>query len=536
MGFYRLFALVAIMGLAGCSGDRGTSEQEARTLHRGNDAEPLTLDPNKISMMREFEINYDLFVGLYTYGRDGEPILGLAEHAEVSDDGLVWTFRLREARWSDGEPITADDAVFGMRRALDPATLNSLSANLYAVENASAANRGEAPVEEIGVRALDDRTIEVRLEHPVPYFPYILASYGEPIPRHAVEAMGDAWARPGSMVTSGPYVLGEWRSNQHVRLDRNPNFYDASNVCFDTVFYYPTVDRQAAERRMRAGELDANVEIAPGGAEFLRQNHPELLRETVGIRTNHLTFNTRRAPFNDTRVRNALGMAIDRRFLADEVTRGVKLAHWRSTAPGAELDETDIAVTYRDLSMEQRRADARALLEAAGYGPDNPLRFELRVHQGFPLGAPVVQEDWNLIAPWVEAELLQNDIQLHYASMRAGDFDVGYGSWTPDYPDPYAWLYRLEPEAGDINYAGWIDETFAALVDGAKRTENPVERARLLNEAEQYMLDQAPSVPLTVDVNFDLVAPDITGWVVNPAGVNSSRWLCREGLEPRGED
>jgi len=524
---------VALLALGACGGG---GADDARVLHRGNDAEPLTLDPNKISMMREFEINYDLFVGLYTYGPDGEPVPGLAESAEVSEDGLTWTFRLREARWSDGEPITAEDAVFGVQRALDPATLNSMAINLYPIENAAAVNRGELAPEEVGVRALDERTVEMRLIHPVPYLPYLLVSYGEPIPKHAVEARGEAWARPGDMVTSGPYVLTEWRSNQHVRLDRNPQFYDAGNVCFDTVFHYPTVDRQAAERRVRAGELDANVEIAPGGAAFLRENHPELLRETVGLRTNFLTFNTRRPPFDDARVRNAFSMAIDRRFLADEVTRGVKLAHWRSTPPGAELDETDITVAYRDETMDARRARARALLEDAGYGPDNPLRFEMRTHQGFPLGAPVVQADWNLIAPWVEAQLLQNDIQLHYASMRSGDFDVGYASWTPDYPDPYAWLYQLEPAAGDINYSGWDDQRFQDLVDEAKRTRDAGARAALLNEAEQYMLDEAPHAPLTVDVNFDLVAPDVTGWAANPFGVNPSRWLCRDGLEPRNAD
>jgi oligopeptide transport system substrate-binding protein len=527
--------LAALVCIAACGADPADGGDDLRTLHRGNDAEPLTLDPHKITMAREFEILSDLFAGLYQIGPDGNPLPGLAERTEISGDGLTWTFTLRGAHWSDGAPITAQDAVFGIQRSLDPATLNSLAIALFMIENAAEANAGEVPLDQIGAVALDDRTVQLTLAYQAPYLPEILAAYGFPAPRHAVDSLGQDWVRPGTMVSSGPYVLSQWRSNNFVRLERNPRFYGAPDVCFDTVIYYPTTDRQAAERRIRAGELDLNVEIGPGSLAFLEENHPDLLRRSPSLRANDLIFNTQRPPFDDIRVRQALSMAIDRRFLANEVTRGVKRPSWRLMSTLVPSADPEIGVAYRDEPMEMRRAQARALLESAGFGPDNPLRFTLRIHPGFPLGGPVLQQDWAEIAPWVSAELLQNDIQLHYESARSGDFDVAYASWTPDFTDPYAVLFRWEASAGDLNYSRWTNAEFEALLTAANQERDPQARLGLLSQAERLLTDSHAHAPLTEDVSFDLVQPGITGWVTNPRGQNPSRWLCREGLEPRAE-
>ncbi|MEQ8435760.1 MAG: peptide ABC transporter substrate-binding protein [Oceanicaulis sp.] len=483
-------------------------------------------------MVREFEIVSDLFMGLYAIGPDGSTVPGLAQEVTVSDDGLTWTFTLREAYWSDGAPITADDAVLGVRRFLDPSTLNQRAINLFMIENAEDANAGSASLESIGAVALDQRRLRLDLVHPAHYLPDILTQSGVPVPSHAIEAHGESWAQPGLMVSSGPYTLSQWRSNAYVRLDRNDAFFDAGNVCFESVFYYPSSDRQAAERRVRAGEIDLNVEISTGSLQFLEANHPDMLHRSPGFRANDLIFNTKQPPFDDLRVRRALSMAIDRRFLANEVTRGVKQPNWRLMSPDLPGDGDHVRVEFHADEMQTRRAEARALLIAAGYGPENPLRVTLRIHPGFPLGGPVIQQDWAAVAPWVSAELLQNDIQLHYASMRAGDFDVGYAGWTPDYADPYAVLHLWEAGAGDLNFAGWTDEAFDALLEAARHESDPETRLALMSDAERLVLASHAHAPLTVDVNFDLVRPDITGWIANPIGRNPSRWLCREGLEP----
>lgn len=527
--------LALLLCIAACGADPVDDGDALRTLHRGNDAEPLTLDPHKISMAREFEILADLFTGLHQIDPNGEPVPGLAEQTDISDDGLTWTFTLRDAQWSDGVPITAHDAVFGIQRSLDPATVNGLAIILFMIENAAQANAGEVSVDRIGAVALDDRTLQLRLAYQAPYLPEVLAAYGFPAPRHAVDSLGQDWVRPGAMVSSGPYVLAEWRSNNFVRLERNPAFFDAGEVCFDTVIYYPTTDRQAAERRIRAGELDVNVEIGSGSLAFLEANHPGLLRRSPAYRANNLIFNTARPPFDDPRVRLALSMAIDRRFLADQVTRGVKRPSSRLMSTLLPTADPEIGVAYRDEPMEARRAQARALLESAGFGPANPLEFTLRIHAGFPLGGPVLQQDWAEIAPWVTAELLQNDIQLHYAAARSGDFDVAYASWTPDFADPYAVLFRWEAAAGDINYSRWTNADFDAMLIAANQERDPQTRLELLTQAERLLTESHAHAPLTVDVNFDLVQSGITGWTSNPRGQNPSRWLCREGLERPAE-
>lgn len=523
-------AALASMMLAACGS--GESEADGRTLHRGNDAEPLTLDPHKAGMVREFEIVSDLFTGLYAVGPDGSPVPGLVQEVVVSDDGLTWTFTLREAYWSDGVPITADDAVLGIRRFLDPSTLSALAINLFMIENAAEANAGSVPLESIGAVALDERRLRLDLVHPAHYLPDVLKQYGLPVPSHTIEAHGESWVQPDVMVSSGAYTLSQWRSNQFVRLDRNDAFFDAGNVCFDTVFYYPSSDRQAAERLVRSGEIDLNVEISAGSLQFLETNHADMLRRSPGFRANDLIFNTQQPPFDDLRVRRALSMAIDRRFLADEITRGVKQPNWRLMSPDLPGDGDHVRVDFHAQEIETRRAEARALLIAAGYGPENPLRVTLRIHPGLPLGGPVIQRDWAEIAPWVSAELLQNDIQLHYAAMRAGDFDVGYASWTADYADPHSVLYLWETSAGDLNFAGWTDAAFDALLEAARHESDPEARLALMSDAERLVLASHAHAPLTVDVNFDLVQPDITGWIANPTGRNPSRWLCREGLEP----
>lgn len=510
----------------------GQGEDDGRTLHRGNGAEPLTLDPHKITMTTELTIIHDLYSGLYDRDATGAVIPGLAESVEVSEDGLTWTFTLRDAQWSDGVDITAEDAVLGIRRSIDPASLNSLAINLFFIENAAAANRGDVPVDAIGVEAIDDRTLVIRLEFQAPYIREVLASYAFPAPSHVIEAHGEDWLAPENLVTSGAYTLTQWRWNQFVRLDRNALFHDAANVCFETVFYCPAPDSQAAERRVRAGELDLTSNVSMSGVEFLTENAPELLRRSSSYLTRDLVFNTLRPPFDDVRVREALSMAIDRRFLSEEIQRGVTQPNWRYMSPLLPSADGAFDLTFRDEEMETRQDRARGLLADAGFGPDQPLQFELSFFSHFARAAPVIQQDWAAIAPWVVAELYQTDTQLHYASLRAGDFDVGYRGWVPDFADPYGVLYQWESASGDINYSGWTDPEFDALLGAAAQEPDPDARLALLSQAEQLLLSAHLHAPLFSEENYDLVRPDITGWVANPTGQNPSRWLCREGLEP----
>ncbi|MGJ3230384.1 MAG: peptide ABC transporter substrate-binding protein [Oceanicaulis sp.] len=536
MTFTRRFALALAAGasaftLAACGGGGGDSaDSDIVVLHRGNGAEPLSLDPHKASGTWENNIIGDMFIGLFTEDVEGEPIPGMAESWEVSDDGLTWTFTLREAQWSDGEPVTAADFEFAFQRILDPATLANYASLLYPIANARAVNTGELAPEEVGVRAIDERTLEIELEFPAPYLPGLLTHYTTfPVPMHVVEEHGDAWIQPQNIEVNGPYKLVNWRANDFVLSERNPLFWDNANVCVDEVFYYPTVDNPAAERRVRNGELDLNVDFAGQNLEFLQREIPDYVRIHPYLGIVYFSFNTTEPPFDDPRVRNALGMAIDRTFIAEEILQAGQIPAYSFVPPGVNDYPDTARIEWFETPVEERREMARQLLEEAGYGPDNPLRFEYahRTTGDNPRIAPVVQQDWELIADWVDAEIVGIETQIHYSNLRAGDYELGDGGWIGDYNDAYNFLFLAETGSIPMNYSRWSNEAYDQLVDQANRTLDAEERGRMLAEAEQMMLDEMPYIPIVYYVNKALVNPNVTGWEDNLVHIHRTRYICK---------
>jgi len=536
----RLSMLLAVsvsaLTLAAC-GDRD-ADSDSVVLHRGNGAEPLSLDPHKASGTWENDIIGDMFIGLFTENPEGEPVPGMAESWEVSEDGLVWTFTLREAQWSDGEPVDAYDFEFAMRRILEPATLANYASLLYPIRNARGVNTGELQSENLGVRALDARTLEISLEFPAPYLPGLLTHYTTfPVPRHVVEQFGDAWIQPQNIQTNGPYKLVQWRANDFVHVERNPHFWDNENVCIDEVFYYPTVDVSAGERRVRNGELDLITDFAGQNLAFLQREIPEYVRIHPYLGIVYFSFNTTQAPFDDARVRNALGMALDRDFIADEILRAGQIPAYSFVPPGVSGYPGDARVSWADMPIEERRARARELLMEAGFGPDNPLRitYTHRTTGDNPRVAPVVQQDWAQIAPWVRADIAGVETQIHYANLRAGDYRVGDGGWIGDYNDAYNFLFLAETGSIPMNYSRWSNAEYDELVERANRTLDEEERGRMLAEAEQIMLDELPYIPIVFYVNKSLVNPNVTGWVDNIVHIHRTRYLCFADLQEEAE-
>lgn len=526
---FRLATMIAAVGTAlmisGC--DNG-AVSGTDVLHRGNKSEPLTLDPHVAHLQDARFIIAEMFTGLYEPGPDGEPVLALAESVEVSEDGLAWTFTLREANWSDGAPITAGDVVAGLRRTLDPATLNQYPSTLFMLENAAAVNAGEMPLEALGAHALDAHTVRLDLAYPAPYLPSVLMLWGQPLPRHAYAEYGPGWLLPENIVTSGPYHLVEWRADEFVHLRASETFFDAGSLCLDEVYYYPTTDTASAERRVRNGELHLNSEFSAANLSFLQRRSPELVRISPGLLVRNLTLNTAEPPFDDPRVRRALSLATDRHFLTEAVLDGADTPAWRAVAEGISGREDGVGLDFQGEDIEARRAEARALLEAAGYGPENPLEFTLfyTPSAGWPRVVPVLQADWTAIAPWVRADLVVRETQLHYAGMRAGAFEIGTAGWLPDFDDPYAYLLQWEARANDINYSRWNDPRYDALIDEAIHSTDRDRRAALMGEAEQIMLDAAPMIPVFFEASKMLVRPEVEGFQPNPFRLHQSRWLC----------
>lgn len=526
-----LLAVSAAALLAGCAPHksvRAPCPAGKLCLEIGNSAEPLDLDPQKITMVQEDWIVGDMLIGLTTHDAAGATIPGVAKSWESTPDGLVWTFHLRDdAKWSDGVPVTAYDFEFGMRRLMDPKTASEYAYLLYFIENAQAVNEGKAPLDQLGVHALDARTLQIRLTHPAPYLPELATHQTMyPTPKHAVEKWGDAWSRPGHYVSNGPYVLKSWRLGDRVIVEKNPYFYDAKNVCIDQVSYYPTNDAISAERRLKSGELDINNDIQSNRIGRLRQTNPEIVHTHTWLGVTYLAFNNNVPAFKDKRVRLALTMAIDRDFITQKLLRGGQLPAYGFTPPGVANYTQPKPPAWASWPFEKRQAEARRLLAEAGYGPNNPLKFEIK-HRNTAdpsLFMPAIQADWRSVG--VEATLVQNESQVAYQSYRARDFDVADAGWIADYNDPKSFLDQMQSQTGEMNYGDYKNPAYDRLLDMADHEVDINKRAAYLAQAETIMVGDAPIAPIYYYVSKELVSPRVSGWVDNIVDKHRTRYLC----------
>ena len=535
-GAAGLVFTLAACGGGGNGGDGSESGEEAAVLRRGISAKVDTLDPHRSSAKWENIVISDMFVGLMTITPDREVIPGVAQSWETSEDGLTWTFNLKETQWSDGEPLTADDFVYAFRRIQNPEIASQYSSLLYIVKNAAAVNSGELPPEELGVRAIDDYTFEITLEEPAPYLPGLLTHYTTyPVPEHIVEQYGEAWIQADNIEVNGPYKLAYWRTGDQLVTEKNPLYYEADELCFDRVAYFEIEDAAAVERRIEAGDLDINNGFDGGRTEELEAKFPGWVRTTPGLITTYWTFNSSQAPFDDVRVRKALSLALDREFIVDRVLTPGYVPAYSFVPPKMSNYNTERPeVSFVDMSREERLAEARSLLEEAGFGPDNQLTFEF-IHRSTddnPKAAPVAQANWNEIAPWVDAQILRQDTKVLYARLRQSDFEVADGAWVADFDDPVNFLYLLDTDTGQQNYGRYSNPEYDALLAEASRTRDLQARAEIFADAEAMMLEDYPITPMWVQVTKNLVDPELTGWAENAQDDHLSRWLCRADIEP----
>lgn len=532
----RTLLSVSILALAACGGG-GTKEKpgDVPTLRRGISAQVDTLDPHKSSAAWENIIIGDMMIGLMTDGADGEPQLGMASSYEVDATGTVWTFKLGDHVWSDGQPVTANDFVFAFRRLQDPAVASQYSSLLWLVKNAEKVNALELPPEELGIRAIDDKTVEITLEYPAPYLLGLLTHYTTfPVPQHVVEQYGDAWIQPQNIVVNGPYKLVYWRTGDQLVADKNPTGFGAAEACFDRVAYFEIADENAYENKIAAGELDVNNVFSGPRQSEIEAKFPGWVRTTPGLLTTYWSFNQTKPPFNDVRVRKALAISLDREFMVRNVmTPGFVPAYALVPPKIANYDVPRPEVSWKDQPRAERLAEAKRLLEEAGFGPNNPLKFEF-IHRNTgdnPKVAPVAQSNWAEIAPWVQPEIVRQETKVLYSRLRLTDFQISDGAWLADFDDPINFLYLLDSKTGQQNYGKYANPEYDALLADAKNQLDLTKRAELFAEAEKLMLEEYPITPMWVQVTQNLVDPTLTGWEENAKDNHRSRFLCREGMK-----
>ncbi len=510
-------------------------------LEYGNTTESNSLDPQVATTTSEAAILREVFEGMYTDGPDGGPIFGIATSKETSPDGLVWTFHMRPEVWSDGAPVTANDFVYAYRRMLNPKTGSSYAYLLYVLKNAQAVNTGAMPAEAIGAKALDDHTLQLTLEHPASYLPQLLKHQAFfPIPAHSVQVLKDHWADPGKMVSNGAYTFKEWRLGDYVRLEKNPHYRNADQVCFDRVDFSPTSDPIAAERRVLRGELDINNSIQSNRVPKLRADPvaAPFVHTYPYLSTGYLIFNIRDiAPLKDRRIRQAISMSIDRAFITDKLLRAGQV-------PAPSYVPYGIAgylpkagphpqPAWGSWTIERRQAAARQLMAWAGYSPAHPLKLELKTFNngGSLVTAQSIQADLKSVG--IDVTFRQEDGAVVFESFNLRDFQLGAAGWVADYDDPMTYLNLMKSDTGQQNYGDYKKPAYDALLKAADNEPDAAKRAGYMARAEQMILDDAVIAPIDTGVSLNLVSPHITGWVDNDADVHPVRLLCRNDAAGR---
>ncbi len=507
-------------------GATGTERAAQQVLHLGNGADPQTLDPHRVQGVPGSNILRDLFEGLVGEAPDGSLVPGAARSWTVSEDGRVYTFRIREnGRWSNGDPVTAKDFEFGLRRSVDPATLSLYSSILFPIENAEAVANGELPPDALGVEAVDDHTLVIRLRAPTPYLPGLLThSSTYPVHRPSLEQYGAGFARAGRLVGNGPYRLVEWAVQSHIRLQRNEYYRDNDRIEIDEVWYYPTENQDVELKRYRAGELDITENIPYQQLGWIRENLGQQLKIAPYLGSYYYGFNLTRPPFKgNPKLRTALAMAIDRDIITEKVTGAGEIPAygWVPPVAGYEGQQPD----WASWTQAQRNERARQLYSQAGYSKANPLTVELlyNTQENHKRIAVAIAAMWKQTLG-VRTKLLNQEWKVFLSTRANKDTQIFRAGWIGDYNDAYSFA-QLMHSTNEQNDSGYRSAEYDALLDRAAMEADPVRRAELMQQAEQVLLRDLPIIPIYFYVSKHLVKPWVGGFVLNVMDHHQSKHL-----------
>lgn len=470
--------------------------------------EPANLDPARAALTDEFFIIRALSEGLVTPApAGGTPVPAAAVRWEVSTDGLTYTFHLRpDATWSNGEPVTAHDFVASYHRVLTPATAAPKANLFFLVRGAEDFYRGHTKdFTRVGFRATDDHTLVVTLARPAPHFlAYAASGPWIPVNSRTVAQHDRQWTRPGNFVGNGPFTLTEWRPNQRIVATKRADYWDHTAIKVDALHLLAFDHGDAEERAFRAGQIDVTMAVPQSKLATYAAESPSRLRQVPLDETRYLAFNTTRPPLNDTRVRRALSLAIDRTALVTKVLQGRQTATKRYVPPGLGGYPDHTAPLTLEITA------ARQLLAEAGY-PDG-TGFPVLTLTGWTL-TPVleaVQAMWKTHLG-IETRIQVREARVHQAALAIGDYDIGFMTAIPDVADPADLLENFRSGATD-NYAQWRDPGMDILLDAVSTAHEATERWRRLTAAEDRLLAAAVVAPLYFNRQSFLVAPRVRGW------------------------
>lgn len=489
-------------------------------LVRNNGSEPASLDPHKVESDIEFNIIRDMFDGLLAVKKDGsiEPLL--AEKWE-NKNNTVWTFHLRPGiTWSDGTAITAKDVVWSWQRLVDPKTASpyaSYPGNMH-ILNAADISQGKKPVDSLGVKAVDDSTLEVTLTQPTASFLPMLAHPSlVPIDQVLVNRFGDKWTKPEHIVTSGAYKVTDWVVNERIVAERNTRYWNNKATVINKVTYLPISAETADVNRFKAGEIDITYTIPVNQFAQLRKTFGEQVSVEPQLATYYYEFNTTKPPFNDPRLRRALNMGLDKDIIADKVMAQGQRPAWVISQPeigGVKLSPPD----YSTWPREKRLAEAKKLLNEAGFNEAHPLSFNLlyntmETHQRIAIAASSMWKK-NL---GVEAKLQNQEWKTMLDTMHTGNFDAVRYAWIADYDDAATFLNNFRTGSSE-NTSKYSNSAYDEALDNAAKAKDVAERGKYYQQAEDILARDVPAIPVYHYVRTHLVKPWVGGFNPDPLG------------------
>lgn len=533
--FALLGAVFVTAGFTGCgSGTMNATEGAARKiLLVGNGSDPRFMDPHLLNSVPEHHLLMSLFEGLVAEQpvKDAAVEPGMAERWEANADKSVWTFHIRpNAVWSDGVPVTADDFVWSWRRMLTKTLGAEYSQMLFVLKNGEAFYNGTAKPEELGVRAIDPRTLEVTLVGPTPHFLIMmLHTSWWPVPRHCIEKFGDPfdrvnpWTQEGNMVCNGAFTLKRNQFRQVIEVAKNPLYWDAANVKIEGIRFYPIDSESTEERLFRRGMLHVTEIVPLDKIPSYREKHPDIYHQYPNTAVYFYRINTSRPALKDIRVRKALAYAIDRESLVKNVTRAGQIPAG-GIVPG--MDGYPASQVFR-----YDPAQAKALLAEAGYpdGRDFP-KFEILINtnEAHRAIAEVIQQMWQQTLG-IKVGILSQDFGVYLDTTNRIDYDISRAGWNADYLDPSTFIDIWTTGNGN-NRTHWSNAKFDQLVKDATQEGDGAKRMAILKQAEEIFLSEVPAIPFYFYSRYHLVHPSVKEY--HPRLLDTHPWKYFELISP----
>ena len=516
------FLLIAFIFISCSKANKSKTSVDGLFINVG--AEPQTIDPtlNKASDASVYIIH--AFEGLATKNENGELVGGAAESWEILDNGLKFIFHLKtNGKWSDGKPLTASDFVYSWRRAVNPETASEYSYQFEPVKNSRDINAGKLGLDALGIRAIDDYTLEVILEKPTAYFLELTAfPTFYPVREDIIETYGDDWTwKAETYIGNGAYKMVERKPDELIAFEINTNYWDYKNQIAKRINFVLMADEYIALNSVRTGDVDFSITAPPiGEIENLIKDGLMAVSDIIGCY--YIDVNTKDKALSDKRVRKALSLAIDRNYIARNIGHGKLIATGGFVPPvvkGLNKSFREESGDYIDINNYAKNIEeAKRLMAEAGYpNGENFPTIELNVGAGFYTTVmEAVQDMWKKNLN-VDLRLRTVESKISLPLREAGNYQMVRASWTGDYNDPLTMLQIMTSDS-DFNYGGFSNERYDNLIEYARTSIDAEKRMEALREAEAILFDEVPIIPFIYRTDFLVVSPKLKNYTDEPLG------------------